>query len=107
MAYEIVLSPEAADDLRLLKANLRAEVKDALRKHLSHEPGKTSKSRIKRLRGLSRPQYRLQVGDVRVFYDVRESTVEILAIVLKSQAEAWLERAGEKNEADPAVGNQG
>jgi mRNA interferase RelE/StbE len=53
------------------------------------------KSRIKRLRGLARPQYRLRVGDVRVFYDVTPTTVEILAIVPKSEAIAWLERKGE------------
>jgi mRNA-degrading endonuclease RelE of RelBE toxin-antitoxin system len=46
-----------------------------------------SKSRIKRLRGLSRPQYRLRIGEVRVFYDVARNTVEVLAIVSKSEAE--------------------
>lgn len=49
-----------------------------------------SRSRIKRLRGLSRPQFRLRVGEVRVFYDVSRDTVEVLAIVLKSEASAWL-----------------
>ena len=62
---------------------------------LWHEPAKVSESRIKRLRGLSHPQYRLRVEDVRVFYDVTESNVEVLAIVLKSEAEAWLSKAGE------------
>jgi mRNA interferase RelE/StbE len=42
------------------------------------------------LRGLLRPQYRLRVGEVRVFYDVSGSTVEVLAIVAKSEAESWL-----------------
>jgi len=43
-----------------------------------HEPTKASKTRIKRLRGLSRPQYRLRVGDdVRVFYDVIEEIVAL------------------------------
>ena len=51
---------------------------------------KVSRSRIKRLRGLSKPQYRLRVGDVRVFYDVTETTVEILAIVAKLEAYSWL-----------------
>jgi hypothetical protein len=31
-----------------------------------------------------------------VFYDVREGTVEILAIVPKSSAAAWLDAAGER-----------
>ena len=34
-------------------------MRQALEKHLRHEPEKLSKSRIKRLRGLSRPRYRL------------------------------------------------
>ena len=100
MSYRIILSPEAADDLRNLKANVRTAVRDAIEQHLRHEPTKTSKSRIKRLRGLSRPQYRLRVEDARVFYDVTENTVEILAIVPKDEAEAWLEKAGEPNEDD-------
>jgi len=49
-----------------------------------------SRSRIKRLRGLLRPQYRLRMGEVRVFYDVVGTTVEVLAIVAKSEAESWL-----------------
>jgi len=87
MRYEIILSPEAMDDLGDLKANMRAVVRDAIEEHLRHEPGKTSKSRIKRLRGLSRPQYRLRVGGMRIFYDVTEKRVEVLAIVPKDEAE--------------------
>jgi mRNA interferase RelE/StbE len=90
MPFAIVLAPEAVDDLRRMKANARATVRDALETHLRHEPGKTSRSRIKRLRGLRRPQYRLRIGEVRVFYDISGTTVEILAIVAKSEAETWL-----------------
>jgi len=90
MPFAIVLAPEAVEDLRRLKANVRATVSAALEAHLAHEPEKTSRSRIKRLRGLLRPQYRLRAGDVRVFYDVSGSTVEVLAIVSKSEAESWL-----------------
>jgi len=42
------------------------------------------------LRGLDRPQYRLRADEVRVFYGVTETTVEVLAITPKEQAEAWL-----------------
>jgi len=71
-------------------------VRDAIGRHLSHEPNKTSRSRIKHLQGISRPQYRLLVGEIRVFYDVVEAEVEILAIVPKSKAAAWLDELGEK-----------
>ena len=108
MRYEIILAPEAAEDLQCLKASVRAEVRDAIERHLRHEPTKTSKARIKRLRGLSRPQYRLRVGgDIRVFYDVPEDTVEVLAIVPKSEAKDWLERDGDSDEegtSDPTEG---
>jgi mRNA-degrading endonuclease RelE of RelBE toxin-antitoxin system len=68
----------------------RAAVRAALVTHLRHEPQKTSRSRIKRLRGLRRPQYRLRAGEVRVFYDVSGTAVEVLAIMAKSEAESWL-----------------
>jgi mRNA-degrading endonuclease RelE of RelBE toxin-antitoxin system len=90
MPFAIVLAPEAVEDLRRLAANARATVRSALETLLRHEPEKTSRSRIKRLRGLLRPQYRLRVGEVRVFYDVSGTTVEVLAIVAKSEAQSWL-----------------
>jgi mRNA interferase RelE/StbE len=97
MAFQIVLAPEAVDDLRRLKAAIRAALRDALEVHLRHEPTRTSRSRLKRLRGLSRPQYRLRVGEVRVFYDVdiAGEVVEILAIVAKAEADQWLAEFGE------------
>jgi len=94
MRYEILFAPEAVEDFRALKASVAATVRDALEAHLRHEPEKVSRSRIKRLRGLSKPQYRLRVGEVRVFYDVVGRTVEVLAVVAKSEAESWLDRHG-------------
>lgn len=90
MRFTIILAPEAVEDLKRLKAAIRSELGAALETHLRHEPRKTSRSRIKRLRGIHRPQYRLRVGEIRVFYDVSGATVEILAIVDKSEVEEWL-----------------
>ncbi len=94
MRFEIVLAPEVVEDLKGLKANLRTAVRAAIETHLRHEPRKTSRSRIKRLRGIKRPQFRLRVGEVRVFYDVSDGVVEVLAIVAKSEAESWLAQVG-------------
>ena len=96
MRFEIMLAPEAVQDLKHLKAHDRAEVRDAIEVLLRHQPTKTSKSRVKRLRGISRPQYRLRVGEIRIFYDVTKNAVEILAIVPKSAAAEWLQKAGSK-----------
>ena len=95
MPFEIILAPEAVEDLRRLAAHPRAAVRAALETHLRHEPGKTSRSRIKRLQGLRRPQYRLRVGEVRAFYDISNTTVEVLAIVAKSEAASWLAQFGD------------
>lgn len=92
--YEIVLAPDVAEIFRRLPANRRSELRDALERHLRHQPNLVSKSRIKRLRGLSQPQYRLRVGEIRVFYDITIKTVEILAIVTKAQAARWLAEHG-------------
>ena len=97
MPFEIFLAPEAIQDLRALKANVQSVVRDALETHLRNEPMKTSRSRIKRLRGLARPQYRLRVGEVRIFYDVSAESVEVLAIVPKSEATKWLEQFGSRD----------
>ena len=51
-------------------------------------------SNEKRLRGLEQPQYRLRVDEIRVFYDVTETEVAILAIVSKARAQAWLDEEG-------------
>jgi mRNA interferase RelE/StbE len=96
MKYAIVLAPEAVEDLDHLTANLRARVRDAIETHLRQAPAKVSRSRIKRLRGLKRPQYRLRVDDVRVYCDVLETSVEIVAIISKSESADWLARVGEE-----------
>ncbi len=97
MRFEIVRAPEAVDDLRNLKANVRAGVRDAVERHLRFEPTKENRNRIKSLKGVTRPQYRLRIDDVRVFYDVVEDRLEVLAIISKREAQEWLARvAGTK-----------
>lgn len=93
MTFAIVLAPEAIEDFRGLSAMVRASVWSAVETHLRHEPQSISRSRIKRLRGLRRPQFRLRVDEVGVFYDV-DSTVSIVAIVEKSKALSWLAQFG-------------
>src|SRR5258707_12044968 len=108
MQYAIVLAREAAEDLKDLKANIRSEVRDAFEQHLRHQPTKVSKSRIKRLRGVSHPQYRLRVADdMRVYYDVIQDTVYILAVISKENADEWLNKYGESDETNPPVEPEG
>ncbi len=97
MKHRILLAQQALRDLRRLRAHDRSTIVSAIAKHLAHEPRQTSRSRIKRLRGLAKPEYRLRIGDISVFYDVAGSEVHILAIISKADAEKWLAEEGERS----------
>ena len=71
MRYEILLTVEALEDFRPLRARDRSTIRATIERHLRHEPDKVSKSRIK-------------------------NTVEVFAIVAKSRVAEWLEQEGEK-----------
>jgi len=97
MKHRILLAQQALRDLRRLRVHDRSAVISAIAKHLTHEPKRTSKSRIKRLRGLAKAGYRLRIGDIRVFYDVAGAEVHVLAIIAKADAEQWLAEEGERS----------
>lgn len=96
MKYEVIIAESAETFFCGLDARWRSTLKDAMRQFLAHEPKKESKSRIKRLRGLRQPQYRLRIGEMRVFYDVNDALrrVEVIGFVMKPETVAWLEQHG-------------
>ena len=77
MRFGIIVAPEAINDLAGLRSFDSATIRNAIETHLRHEPTKQSKSRIKQLRGVRSPQYRLRVGEFRVFYDVLDREVHV------------------------------
>jgi mRNA-degrading endonuclease RelE of RelBE toxin-antitoxin system len=98
MTYRIEVAPAANDDLAGMKAFHRAEVLDAIDEHLTHTPTVVSRSRIKRLRLLESPAYRLRVGDYRVYYDVDEDLhmVVVLRVLSKAASLDYLQDVGGK-----------
>jgi mRNA interferase RelE/StbE len=95
MPFVIQWTAKAREDLRRIRVFERSGVIDAVDQYLQHEPRSVSKSRIKRLRGLASPQYRLRLGAIRVFYDVKGNDVYVLAVISKSESAAWLDDYGE------------
>ncbi len=85
--YTIMLKPSAIADLDALRKYDATQIADAMERNLQHNPTKQSKSRIKRLRGISNPDFRLRVGDYRIFYRVDEigRRVEVLRVMHKDQ----------------------
>jgi mRNA interferase RelE/StbE len=96
MKYAIVITRTAQEDIDRFHARWQSTLFRAMREHLEHEPKKESKSRIKRLRGLRQPQYRLRVDKARIYYDVDDSAqrVEVLGLTLKEQSAHWLSQHG-------------
>jgi len=91
--YEIVLKRSAIADMDNLRKHHATQIADAMEKHLQHEPTRVSKTRIKRLRGISDPDYRLRVGDYRVFYTVDEDAlqVDVLRVMHKDETHSYCE----------------
>lgn len=87
--FDIVLKPEADHQLKKLKPYAAPQILDGLETHLRYEPEKQTHARIKRLRGHQDTAYRLRVEDYRIFYDVKEATVSIVAILHKSETHPY------------------
>ena len=96
MKYQVVIAKSAQEAFKKLDARWRFSSKEAMRIHLENAPKQESKSRIKRLKGLRQPQYRLRVDRLRVFYDVNDEQgrVEVLGFVMKPEAAKWLQEHG-------------
>lgn len=93
MVFRIEYLPAAIRDLSGMRAFDRQQVLDAIPLHLSHEPKRESRSRIKRMNQPFWSKYRLRVGEFRVYYDVDEATqlVNVLRILKKGTAETLRE----------------
>ncbi len=95
MPFEIELVREAKEDLKRLRKTDQVKILDSIEKHLSHEPTRQSRSRIKRLGGAVFPPFRLRVNEFRIYYDVDEAErkVVIYGIIRKIGSDAWLARS--------------
>jgi mRNA interferase RelE/StbE len=89
--YEIILKPAAIRDLDSLRRYDATAITDGIERFLTSEPKRQSKSRIKRLRGVRDPDYRLRIGDFRIFYTVneQEEQVIVLRVMHKRQTEDY------------------
>jgi mRNA interferase RelE/StbE len=100
LKYEIDLDHAAIEDLQTIRAFDRRKIMDTIERVLSANPTQLSKSRIKRLRGLDSPAYRLRVDEFRVFYNVEESLVHVLRVLKKADVNQYLKEIGYETEGD-------
>jgi len=90
--FEIDVTAEAESDLDAIRSYYRNQILDGMEVHLRYTPTRESRSRIKRLRLLDSPAFRLRVGDFRVYYDVDEAAeiVTVLRVLGKKDSLAYL-----------------
>ena len=94
MVYKVEATTIAESDLDAIRPFDRAQILTTVEHILCYTPTQESRSRIKRLRMLDSPGYRLRVGDYRVYYDVEPSTMTV-TILSKSASAAYLSQQGE------------
>lgn len=80
MEYEIILKPEAVQDIDHIHRYHAAAIADAMEVHLTTNPTVLSRSRIKKLKGKQKADYRLRVEDFRVFYNVNEQEKRVFVL---------------------------
>ena len=100
MTFEVAFDPEALEDLRSIRAYERRTILDHIDRLLTVQPTSVSRSRIKRLRGVSSPQYRLRVGGFRVFYDVSAGEVYVMRVLSKTTVDRYLKESGDARQDD-------
>jgi mRNA-degrading endonuclease RelE of RelBE toxin-antitoxin system len=99
MAFEVEFTPEAETDLDGIRPFYRIQILNAIEAHLQYAPTQVSRSRIKRLREIVSPAFRLRVEDFRVFYDVNEQqrSVTVLRVLDKEQSLQYLKEVSDDN----------
>ncbi len=97
MAFAIEYSEESLNQLRELRAFERSAILGQIRQVLSTSPMQTRKARVKRLRQPAPTEYRLKVGEYRIFYDIVEDIVDIRQILSKTDSVPYLEPTDDAN----------
>jgi mRNA-degrading endonuclease RelE of RelBE toxin-antitoxin system len=92
MSFEIRYSSESVKQLESLRAFDSAAIIAEIENVLMVNPTLVSKARVKKLRQPAPTEYRLRVGDFRVFYDVdaADRVVNVIQILSKDDAIAFL-----------------
>ncbi|MBA2692785.1 MAG: type II toxin-antitoxin system RelE/ParE family toxin [Rubrobacter sp.] len=84
--FGIEFTPEALEDLRLLRAYDQRRIIESVEEQLRHQPTQETRNR-KRLRPNELAEWELRIGGFRVFYDADEENalVKIEAVEYKPE----------------------
>jgi mRNA-degrading endonuclease RelE of RelBE toxin-antitoxin system len=89
--FEIGFTPEAIEDMRLLRKHERKRVIEEIENQLRYQPTQETRNR-KRLRPNEMAEWELRVDKYRVFYDVDEESklVKVEAVGYKKGSKLFI-----------------
>ncbi len=89
--FRIELTPEAVEDLRLLRKFDQQQIIGAIERQLSGQAAQETRKR-KRLRPNQLAEWELRVGDFRIFYDIDQdnAVVKIEAVGYKQGSKLFV-----------------
>ena len=89
MSFQLRYTQDALDELSALRTFDRNRVATGILTHLTHQPTKESRSRIKKMEQPFWSEYRLRVDEFRVYYQVDQATqtINILHVLSKDTEE--------------------
>lgn len=79
--YEIIYSLDAREDLKWLPRAAQVRVLDEVPVHLAHQPAIASRRRVAMDENPLGVAWELRLGDLRVFYDVRETPAPQVRVI--------------------------
>ncbi len=94
MPYEIVIAADAEQDLKPLRRYDLKIILKAIEQHLSHQPKMVSRSRIRQLTQPAISEYRLMVGEYRVYYDVVDEVRHVVVLHVFKKGRRTTPRGG-------------
>jgi mRNA-degrading endonuclease RelE of RelBE toxin-antitoxin system len=74
--FQIEFTPEAVEDLRLLRRYDQQQIIAVVETQLAHQPDQETRNR-KRLRPNQLAEWELRVGTFRIFYDIDEEAAMV------------------------------
>ena len=95
MEYEILITTAAENDLSDFSAFEVNTILDTIELHLTHQPRQESRSRIKNLIQPAISEFRLRVGDFRVYYDVIDDDHRVVILHMYKKGRQTTPREGE------------
>jgi len=91
--FAIEYDQQAIAELRALRRFDQVAILDGVERHLTNQPARVSRTRIKKLDPPVLADYRLRVGDYRVFYNVYEDRCIVLVVAVRYKGTFTLKEA--------------